>query len=84
MSKNFLKVFLDHLYNSVCDEPNTKIIDVFICKLRKKILKIAKNKGNVPEIKTIWGRGYIMSTDGLNNEDNKALSVNQLLKNNII
>lgn len=59
------EVFLDHLYSNVCDEPNTKIIDVFICKLRKKILRTAKNKESVPQIKTIWGRGYMMC---LNNE----------------
>ena len=54
------EVFLDHLYSNVCDEPNTKIIDVFICKLRKKLLKYAKDKTQVPSIKTIWGRGYMM------------------------
>ena len=54
------EVFLDHLYSNVCDQPNNKIVDVFTCKLRKKIMKTAKNQYNVPKIKTIWGRGYMM------------------------
>ena len=39
-----------------CDEPELKIIDVFICKLRKKLL--AANGGQ-PYIETVWGRGYV-------------------------
>ncbi|MBE8219953.1 MAG: response regulator transcription factor [Alphaproteobacteria bacterium] len=46
--------FLDHLYNGM-DEPEIKIIDVFVCNLRKKI----KGSGiNDPIIETLWGRGY--------------------------
>ncbi len=46
--------FLDHLYGGM-DEPEMKIIDVFICKLRKKI----ENAGaSHPFIETVWGRGY--------------------------
>lgn len=46
--------FLNHLYGGM-DEPEVKIIDVFICKLRKKI-----QNANVSSalIKTVWGRGY--------------------------
>jgi two-component system cell cycle response regulator CtrA len=47
--------FLDHLYGGM-DEPDSKIIDVFICKLRKK-LAIA---GADNLIGTVWGRGYIV------------------------
>lgn len=47
--------FLDHLYGGI-DEPDSKIIDVFICKLRKK-LAIA---GADNLIGTVWGRGYIV------------------------
>lgn len=53
--------FLDHLYSSACDEPNMKIIDVFICKLRKKIIAASKNDQDIPNIQTVWGRGYVMS-----------------------
>jgi two-component system cell cycle response regulator CtrA len=47
--------FLNHLYGGM-DEPEMKIIDVFICKLRKK-LAIA-GAGNL--IGTVWGRGYVL------------------------
>jgi two-component system cell cycle response regulator CtrA len=47
------EAFLNHLYGGM-DEPEMKIIDVFVCKLRKK-LAIA-GAGNV--IGTVWGRGY--------------------------
>lgn len=46
-------VFLDNLYNNACDEPSVKIVDVFACKLRKKL---KKHNANVM-IKTIWSRG---------------------------
>jgi two-component system cell cycle response regulator CtrA len=47
-------MFLDHLYGGA-NAPKRKIIDVFICKLRKK-LAIATDGGNY--IQTVWGRGY--------------------------
>ncbi len=57
--------FLDHLYGGM-DEPEQKIIDVFICKLRKKIAALT---GDERAIKTIWGRGYTLddaeTADGL-------------------
>ena len=46
--------FLNHLYGGM-DEPELKIIDVFICKLRKKI---AKATGGETYVETVWGRGY--------------------------
>ena len=46
--------FLDHLYGGL-DEPEVKIIDVFICKLRKKI---EGDDVSSSLIKTVWGRGY--------------------------
>lgn len=46
--------FLDHLYGGM-DEPEMKIIDVFICKLRKKIESAGASH---PFIETVWGRGY--------------------------
>ncbi len=51
--------FLDHLYDSDCDEPTKKIVDVFICKLRAKIKDALQDDDtNIPEIETVWGRGY--------------------------
>ncbi|MEM7321115.1 MAG: helix-turn-helix domain-containing protein, partial [Pseudomonadota bacterium] len=47
---------LNHLYGGM-DEPELKIIDVFICKLRKK-LSIATDGQNY--IETVWGRGYVL------------------------
>ncbi|MCE2992989.1 MAG: response regulator transcription factor [Alphaproteobacteria bacterium] len=48
--------FLNHLYNGM-DEPEFKIVDVFICKMRKKLEK-ASNGDNY--IGTVWGRGYVL------------------------
>jgi len=50
------EMFLNHLYGGM-DEPELKIIDVFICKLRKK-LSNASNGRNY--IETVWGRGYVV------------------------
>ncbi len=50
------EMFLNHLYGGM-DEPEVKIIDVFICKLRKKI-QDATNGDNY--IETVWGRGYVL------------------------
>jgi two-component system cell cycle response regulator CtrA len=47
---------LNHLYNGL-SEPEIKIIDVFICKLRKKI---AAASGGDPQIETVWGGGYML------------------------
>jgi two-component system cell cycle response regulator CtrA len=49
------EAFLNHLYGGM-DEPEMKIIDVFICKLRKKLA--AAGADNL--IGTVWGRGYMM------------------------
>ncbi|MEX2617806.1 MAG: response regulator transcription factor [Alphaproteobacteria bacterium] len=50
------EMFLNHLYGGM-DEPELKIIDVFVCKLRKK-LSTATNGENY--IETVWGRGYVL------------------------
>ena len=50
------EMFLDHLYGGL-DEPEVKIIDVFICKLRKKLANASMGKNY---IETIWGRGYVL------------------------
>ena len=57
------EMFLNHLYGGM-DEPELKIIDVFICKLRKKLA--AATSGS-HYIETVWGRGYVLrdpSEDG--------------------
>lgn len=50
------EMFLNHLYGGM-DEPELKIIDVFICKLRKKLA--AATAGD-HYIETVWGRGYVL------------------------
>jgi two-component system cell cycle response regulator CtrA len=50
------EMFLTNLYGGM-DEPGIKIIDVFICKLRKKL---ANASGGQDYIETIWGRGYVL------------------------
>jgi two-component system cell cycle response regulator CtrA len=50
------EMFLNHLYGGM-DEPELKIIDVFICKLRKKLATAAKGQHH---IETVWGRGYVL------------------------
>jgi two-component system, cell cycle response regulator CtrA len=49
------EAFLNHLYGGM-DEPEVKIIDVFICKLRKKLAQAGAGE----LIGTVWGRGYVM------------------------
>ena len=53
------EVFLNHLYGGL-DEPEAKIIDVFICKVRRKLAE-----AGVPDIiTTVWGRGYTVHDIG--------------------
>ena len=50
------EMFLNHLYGGM-DEPELKIIDVFVCKLRKKL---SQATGGEHYIETVWGRGYVL------------------------
>lgn len=50
------EIFLNHLYGGM-DEPELKIIDVFICKLRKKLAEATQGENY---IETVWGRGYVL------------------------
>jgi two-component system, cell cycle response regulator CtrA len=50
------EMFLNHLYGGM-DEPEIKIIDVFMCKLRKKLAGPSNCKDY---IETVWGRGYVL------------------------
>lgn len=61
------EMFLNHLYSSM-DEPEIKIIDVFVCKLRKKL---ADASGGVNYIETVWGRGYMLKDN--ESSENKNL-----------
>ena len=67
------EVFLNHLYNGM-DEPELKIIDVFICKMRKKLYDIS---GGIQYVETIWGRGYVLK-DPKDIEENKGKFKNQV------
>ncbi len=64
------EMFLNHLYGGM-DEPELKIIDVFICKLRKKL---AQATGGENYIETVWGRGYVLR-DPLPVEDRPKMVV---------
>ena len=55
------ETFLDHLYGGI-DEPEMKIIDVFICKLRKKI---SREIQDAALIETVWGRGYRVNAEAV-------------------
>ena len=50
------EMFLNHLYGGM-EEPAQKIIDVFMCKLRKKLANASNGKNY---IETVWGRGYVL------------------------
>jgi two-component system cell cycle response regulator CtrA len=65
------EMFLNHLYGGM-DEPELKIIDVFICKLRKKL---AEATGGDNYIETVWGRGYVIR-DPQHQEYGRRASVN--------
>ena len=58
------EMFLNHLYGGI-DEPELKIIDVFVCKLRRKIAELT---GGDNYIETVWGRGYVLR-DPMGNVD---------------
>ena len=67
-------VFLNHLYGGM-DEPEMKIIDVFICKLRKKLA----NAGAADLIGTVWGRGYTIREAVANRDGRRSLRGGQSL-----
>ncbi|MWD27313.1 response regulator [Aquicoccus sp. SCR17] len=62
------EMFLNHLYGGM-DEPELKIIDVFICKLRKKL---SEATGGENHIETVWGRGYVLrDPEGMEESDDR-------------
>ncbi|MDP2520760.1 response regulator transcription factor CtrA [Shimia thalassica] len=66
------EMFLNHLYGGM-DEPELKIIDVFICKLRKKL---SEATGGDNYIETVWGRGYVLrDPQPVTHEDEERLAL---------
>ncbi|MEL6587215.1 MAG: response regulator transcription factor [Pseudomonadota bacterium] len=63
------EMFLNHLYGGM-DEPELKIIDVFICKLRKKL---SEATGGQNHIETVWGRGYVLRDPDEASDDGRRL-----------
>ncbi len=63
------EMFLNHLYGGM-DEPELKIIDVFICKLRKKLANASNGKNY---IETVWGRGYVLREPSEDEAKNSGL-----------
>jgi len=58
------EMFLNHLYGGM-DEPELKIIDVFICKIRKKLAMASDGRNYID---TVWGRGYVLREPSPNEE----------------
>jgi len=67
------EMFLNHLYGGI-DEPELKIIDVFICKLRKKLSDALDGENY---IETVWGRGYVLR-DSTEDHSGQLASVEKL------
>lgn len=65
------EMFLNHLYGGM-DEPELKIIDVFICKLRKKLSNATSGENY---IETVWGRGYVLRDPHSNSVDETRMAV---------
>ncbi len=65
------EMFLNHLYGGM-DEPELKIIDVFICKLRKKL---SEATGGDNYIETVWGRGYVLRDPEPDQMDQERLTI---------
>ncbi len=65
------EMFLNHLYGGM-DEPELKIIDVFVCKLRKKLSQASEGENY---IETVWGRGYVLRDPQPLSADREPLAV---------
>ena len=63
------EMFLNHLYGGM-DEPELKIIDVFVCKLRKKL---SAATGGENYIETVWGRGYVLRDPAPSEDENREM-----------
>ena len=71
------EMFLNHLYGGM-DEPELKIIDVFVCKLRKKLTAATSGENY---IETVWGRGYVLRDPVPGHESGKGDARRQLAAN---
>jgi two-component system cell cycle response regulator CtrA len=67
------EMFLNHLYGGM-DEPEIKIIDVFICKLRHKLNVVCGEH----HIETVWGRGYVLRDPGGKDSDSYRAPTNSV------
>jgi len=56
---------LNNLYTHDVDAAEIKIIDVFICKIRKKLNQLHPGLGDI--IETVWGEGYRLQDIELEN-----------------
>jgi two-component system cell cycle response regulator CtrA len=65
-------MFLNHLYGDL-DEPELKIVDVFVCKLRKKLSQATNGE---KYIETVWGRGYVLRNPESAQKDSKLSNQN--------
>lgn len=79
------EMFLNVLYGGM-DEPEAKIVDVFICKVRKKLSEAIKEPYQ-DIIETIWGRGYMVRNDvdmdrQIEKEEQKVAVPNQQINTN--
>ena len=61
------EMFFNHLYGGRDEPDDIRIIDVFVCKLRKKL---AEASGGVNYIETIWGRGHLLKNLDSSTEKN--------------
>ena len=68
------EMFLNHLYGGT-DEPELKIIDVFVCKLRKKL---AQATGGNHYIETVWGCGYVLRDPAIRSGINAQVSIGKV------
>jgi two-component system cell cycle response regulator CtrA len=62
------EMFLNHLYGGL-DEPELKIVDVFVCKLRKKLTQATNGE---KYIETVWGRGYVLRNPEASQKETKG------------
>ncbi|MFM7622829.1 MAG: response regulator transcription factor [Alphaproteobacteria bacterium] len=62
------EMFLNHLYGGL-DEPELKIVDVFVCKLRKKLAQATNGE---KYIETVWGRGYVLRNPEASQKETKG------------
>lgn len=81
------ETLLNYLYGGLDEIPETKIIDVFVCKLRKKLIEAS---GGIDLIQTVWGRGYQLNrnineendSNSSSDQNNSMGNIENFIKNN--